>query len=309
MEKHEIARLIAEVSQEELQRHVFFLSKDPLPYRKLNFTRPGQTKSTLEEADDYLVAQLGASGYAVEKEPVQVQAFRCDRSRPRHHWYSPPDPSDPWYTAHNLYAKKSGTTHPNEFIYLVSHKDSPSWIDCPGAYDNAVGTSANLELARWLAGIPTRRSVWFLFCNEEHTPWTSVTAAENARDRGDNLVAVFNLDGVGGKPAEDVAAGRHTNVTLYTAPEGERLAELMARVNEEYVIGLDQRPYRREAPGDDDGSFIKAGFPAAVANIGSYPFAEPHYHEPEDTADRVDIPNVRKTAQATLAAVLTLDAA
>jgi hypothetical protein len=68
-----------------------------------------------------------------------------------------------------------------------------------------------------------------------------------------------------------------------------------------------QSIYQREAPGDDDGSFVNAGYPAAIINLGSFPFAEPNYHEAGDTADRVDVPNVRKAVQAILAAVLTVD--
>jgi hypothetical protein len=303
----EIKQAIAKVNEANLRRDIFHLSKDPLPCRKLNFTRPGRQITTLDEADAFITGQLESCGYTVEREPVQVQAFRSDESKPRHHWYSEPEPSDPWYTAHNLYAKKRGVSRPDEFIYLLAHKDSPSWVDCPGAYDNAVGTAGNLEIARLLAGIATARSVWFLFCNEEHHPWTSVTAAENAKARGDAVVAVINSDGIGGKSQADVDAGRHTNVSAYTKPEGKRLAELMVRVNDEYEVGLVQTIHQREEPGDDDGSFVNAGYPAAIANIGSFPFAEPNYHEAGDTADRVDVPNIRKTMQATLAALLTLD--
>jgi hypothetical protein len=303
----EMKKAIAKVEEANLRRDIFHLSEYPLPYRKLNFTRPGQHITTLDEADAFIAGQLEGCGYTVERESVQVQAFRCDRSKPRHHWYSQPEASDPWHAAHNLYAKKRGVSRPDEFIYLLSHKDSPSWLDCPGAYDNAVGTAGNLEIARVLAGMPTARSVWFVFCNEEHWPWTSITAAENAKARSDDLVAILNTDSIGGKSQADVDAGRHTNVSAYTKPEGKRLAELMVQVNDEYEIGLVQSIYRREAPGDDDGSFVNAGYPAAIINVGSFPFAEPNYHEAGDTADRVDVTNVRQTVQATLAAVLTLD--
>lgn len=307
MAKERIENTIGEVDEGEIARVVHYLAKDPLPYRKLNHTRPGQSKSTLEEADSYIESRLRSWGYEVEREAARVQAFRCDRSKPRHHWYATPDPDDPWYTAHNLYAKKVGASRPEEIICVVSHKDSPSWIDSPGAYDNAVGTAGNLEMARILAGRSMARSIWFLFCNEEHTPWTSIAAAEGARSRGDDLVAVFNIDALGGKPQEDIEAGRHTNVTYYTAPEGERLADLMAEVNERYSIDLDQRAHQREAPGDDDGSFIKAGYAAAVANVGSCPYGDPNYHEEGDVAELVDVPNVRNAVQATLAAILSLD--
>jgi hypothetical protein len=302
-----IAELVARVSESELRDSIFYLAKEPLPYRKANYTRPGRTKSTLDETDDYLEAKLRGWGYAVQKDAFQAQAFRCDQTRPRHHWYSPPLPEDPWYAVHDLNVRVSGAAHPEEIICLIAHKDSPSWIDSPGAHDNAVGAAGALEIARVLAGQPLQRSLWILFCNEEHAPWTSVAEAEAARARGDNLIAIINLDALAGKSQEDRDAGRKTNVTLYTLPEAEPLTRLMAEVNEAYGIGLEQSTYLRKGPGDDDGSFVNAGYPLAIANFGSYPYADPNYHEAGDTAESVDVPNVRMTVQATLAAILTLD--
>ena len=41
---------------------------------------------------------------------------------------------------------------------------------------------------------------------------------------------------------------------------------------------LEQRAVKRPGPGDDDGSFVKAGYAAAVVNIGSWPCGDPNYH-------------------------------
>jgi len=307
MARDPIPRLIKQVEESRLREHLFYLAKDPLPYRKINYTLPGHDKPTLDEADDFIQARLESWGYRVEKEGCLVQAFRPDPTKPKAHQHGKPRPDDPWLIAHNLYARKRGTTGPDEIIVLVAHKDSQSWVDSPGAYDNAVGTVANLEIARVLADYPSRRSIWFLFCNEEHTPWTSRTAARNARLRGDNLVAIFNLDSMGGKAQADIDAGRKTNVTLFTAPEGERLADLMAEVNAAYDIGLAQSKFRRKRPGDDDGSFVNEGYPAAVANLGSFPYADPDYHLETDAPERVDLANLRLATQASLAAVVRLD--
>ena len=191
-----------------MSKHLFHLAKDPLPFRKLNFTLPGHAKNTLYEADDYIAAQLQAWGYTVEREGVQVQAFRRDTTKPKNAQYSPPKPEDPWYTAYNLYAEKKGRSHPEKIILVCAHKDSQSWIDSPGANDNAIGTVGVLEMACVLAKYDSECTIRFLWCNEEHTPWTSKTAAQNAKERGDNIVAVFNTDGIGVKPAEQTAAGR-----------------------------------------------------------------------------------------------------
>jgi acetylornithine deacetylase/succinyl-diaminopimelate desuccinylase-like protein len=301
-----IPSLIAQVDPKRLTADLFYLAKDPLPFRKVNFTLPGHTKSTLDEADDFIQARLESLGFQVEKEACPVQVFRRDQTKPLARQYSPPASEDPWYTAYNLYAKKRGVARPEEIVVVISHKDSQSWIDSPGAYDNAIGTAANLEIARLLAPVPLERSVWFVFCNEEHTPWTSVTAARRARERGDNIVAVLNLDGLAGKSDADISAGNKTSVTVYVCPEGERLAHLMAEVNETYGIGLMQSAYRAAEPNDDHGSYINEGFPAAVLNIGSYPYADPSYHSPNDVPELVDIENAAMATQASLAAIVRI---
>jgi len=302
-----IRGVIRAVDSQRMSRHLFYLAKDPLPFRKLNFTLPGHEKNSLYEADDYLAGRLEAWGYRVQREGVRVQAFRRDTAKPKHAQYSRPMLDDPWYTAYNLYAEKRGRSRPNEILVVLAHKDSQSWIDSPGANDNAIGTASLLEMARVLAKHPSERTIRFLFCNEEHTPWTSVTAAQNAKARGENLVAVFNIDGVGAKTAAETTAGKKTNVTAYTAPEGKRLAELMSAASARYAVGLEQRIVKRPAPGDDDGSFVKAGYPAAVVNIGSWPYGDPNYHAEEDTPERCDVENAALAVRATLAAILTLD--
>jgi len=304
-----IARLIGTVNPRRMRDHLFYLAKDPLPFRKLNYTLPGHAKSTLHEADDYLAGRLESWGYRVRREAVPVQAYRRDTTKPLQHQYSQPMPGDPWYTAYNLYAERKGRSRPDEIILVLAHKDSQSWIDCPGANDNATGTVGVLELACVLAEHPSDRTIRFLFCNEEHTPWTSVTAAQNAKARGDHIVSVFNLDSIGAKSAAETAAGKKANITAYTEPAGERLAGLRRAVNARFALGLEQRTVKRPSPGDDDGSFVRAGFGAAVVNIGSWPYSDPNYHVPGDVPELCDVPNAAMTVQATLAAILTLDQA
>src|SRR4030042_545406 len=269
-----ITRLINAVDSGRISKNLFYLAKDPLPYRKLNLTLPGHEKNTLYEADDYLAGKLEAWGYRIEREGVRVQAFRRDTSKPKHAQYSPPKPEDPWYTAYNLYAERKGRSHSERIIVVLAHKDSQSWIDSPGANDNAIGTVGVLEMARVLADYTSESTIRFLFCNEEHTPWTSKTAAQKAKSRGDNIVAVFNMDGIGAKTAQETAASKKTNVTAYTKPEGKYLAELMAEVNTRYSIGLEQRTAERPQPGDDDGPFVLAGSPPAVMYIGSLTYGD-----------------------------------
>ena len=302
-----IRSTIAKVDPERLRHDLFHLSKDPLPFRKVNYTRPGQDRSTLDEADDFIEQQLAASGYSMSKTPHQVRPFRCDSTKPLHHWYSKPWDDDPWYTAFNVETERAGAVHPDEIIVLVSHKDSMSWIGSPGAHDNCVGTVANMEIARVLGGYAPRRTIRFLFCNEEHTPWTSKFSADAAAQRGDHIVAVLNQDSLDGKSDEDMARGAATHVVAHSTPEGEALAQRLQRANTQYDVGLDLTLVFKERVNDDDGMFIKAGFPHTVMNVGSFPYTDSQYHLEGDVPERVDIDNLRRSTQLVLAAVLELD--
>jgi len=302
-----VPRLIGQVSQKRLREHLFHLARDPLPYRKLNYTLPGHDRCTLYEADEYIAGQLEASGYAVEREGVPVQAFRIDRGKPMPHQFARPEPGDPTYTAYNLYARKNGSALPAQYLVAIAHKDSQSWTDSPGAYDNAVGTAALMELARLLQPCPTRRSLWFVFCNEEHVPWTSEVVAAGMVRQGLAVRAVLNLDGLGGKPQADVDAGRRTHVTRFVTPEGEALADRAIELNRRYGIGLETGKFRSERPNDDDGSFVKAGIPAAVLHIGSFPYGNPDYHAAGDVPEKVDLENVTMAVQLALALLVDVD--
>jgi len=287
-----------------MQNGLFYLSQS-LPRRVLNWTLPGHSISSLEAADIWIIQQLKSYGYKPEKDSTLVRAFGRDFNKPVHHQYATPPDNAPWYTANNIIAEIRGKKNPRDLIILISHKDSQSWIASPGANDNAIGTIGTLELAYLLKRYKPDHTIRFIFCNEEHTPWTSITAAENIRSAGLNVIAVINLDGIGVKSPQQ--AGHLTNVTRYTTPEGEQLADLMGKLNTRHRIGLEQSKYQSERPGDDDGSFIKAGFPWSVLNIGSMPYGDPNYHIESDTPDKVDVKNAELTVKLTLAAILYLD--
>lgn len=301
----EIREMLHAVDAERIRRDLFYVANDPLPCRTLNYSLPGHEKCTLYEADDFIVGILNEGGYGIATETVPVQAFVRD---PTVAWgFRKPLAHEPWYDAVNIVATKPGPSSSNEVVVIVAHKDSQSWLSCgPGAYDNAVGVVSLLEISRLLRGCDVARTIKFLFCNEEHWPWTSVDAAQRMAESDLDIVAVLNIDSIGGKSSADVEDGRLTSVTRFSTPEGDKLADLIAEVNDAYEIGLEQWKVEAERPNDDDGSFVNAGIAPAVLLIGSYPYADPNYHTLSDTPDKVDIENVRRATQLAAATVLTL---
>ena len=53
---------IKQVDTEQLRRNLFYLSKAPLPFRKLSYTIPGHAANTLYEADDFIQRIVGIYG-------------------------------------------------------------------------------------------------------------------------------------------------------------------------------------------------------------------------------------------------------
>ncbi|MCQ2402838.1 MAG: M28 family metallopeptidase [Lentisphaeria bacterium] len=297
------------ISRDSMKRDLFYISRDPFSFRAVNYTAPFHAKCSLDELDDWLVEQIQACGVKVVKKPNRVQCFHCtfDPNVKRCYWHGTPREDDPWYDAANVVAELPGSEHPEEIIYLLSHKDSQSWINGPGAIDNGSGTVANLEMIRALAKLPRKRTVRVLFSNEEHWPWHSADEAREAQANGDKVIAVLNVDCISGVSDEDLAAGVKKMVCTYTAPEAKELAAFIASMADKYGIELDCTLATKPSPNDDDGSFIKAGFLNTVMLEGTRPYEDSQYHLPGDIPERVNYDALYNSVLAIFAAVRELD--
>ena len=304
-----LSQALAAVSRQRMKEDLFALSQDPFTFRTVAYTAPWHARNSLDETDQWLEERIRQCPQAfLAVKPNRIQCFRCsfDPQLPRGRWYAPPLPEDPWYDGRNLVATLPGNERPGEIIYLLAHKDSQSWINGPGAHDNATGTVALLELLRLLATLPRKRTIRFLFCNEEHSPWHSADEAQEARKNQDQVIAVINVDCLCGRSEADRLAGRHTMAVLSSTPEGRPLARLMASMAKETGLPLECTTGEREVS-DDDGSFVKVGFPQAVVCQGSHPYADEPYHLPRDVPQRVDLECLVLSVQAILAGILRLD--
>ena len=301
-----IKQIIDQVSSENMEKNLYYLCRDPLPFRTVLYHRPWHERSSLQEADDFIVEEMQKLGVEVNVIPNKVRPFRCNPSKPLHHWYDSPAEDDPWYDAANIEVIIRGTEKPEEIIQLISHKDSPSWINSPGAYDDAVGVCCNMEIVRIIAAAPLKRTVRILFCNEEHTPWHSRTYAMSCAERGDNIIAVINTDSIsGGLTREERATGLKRQSGIYSTPEGKVLAEYITSLAPIYVPGLETR-IGEKMVNDDDGSFVNAGFPCTIMAIGSSPFNNEEYHLPGDIPENVDMVNLTMSVKLILAAVCAI---
>jgi hypothetical protein len=94
---------------------------------------------------------------------------------------------------HNVIAKKIGTAYPDYHIIVCGHYDGVSVS--PAADDNGSGTAGVLELARVMRDSAFAVTVLFItFDAEEAGLRGSIHYSQEAQERGEKILAVFNMD-------------------------------------------------------------------------------------------------------------------
>jgi photosystem II stability/assembly factor-like uncharacterized protein len=185
----------------------------------------------------------------------------------------------------NVIAEIEGAVSPDEVLILCGHYDSISedpYRLAPGADDNASGTGGVMTAAGAMAEYEYESTVRFIaFSGEEEGLFGSVAYAEAMAEKGENIVAVINMDMVAylDEPVYDIMLD-------YNGPSVELMEAIVdaaATYTPEMVIypyiGLDA---------SDHASFWDNGYRAVMlieqANDHWYPW----YHSSEDLPEHLD---------------------
>jgi hypothetical protein len=158
-----------------------------------------------------------------------------------------------------------------------------------GADDNGSGSTSVMELARRFAAIPNRqgRSLLFItFTGEEMGLRGSQYYANHPLYPIENTVADLNLDMVGRvRPEKE---GEKEFLLVEGANSGKDYKDLVDGLNKKYDFLL---RYGRGVPGNSDHfSFYQKKVPVLFFWNGTHA----DYHRPSDTADKINIPGMRK---------------
>jgi hypothetical protein len=215
------------------------------------------------------------------------------------------------YPGHNVVCTKLGVVEPDKVIVIGAHYDSwnsqsDPYVFAPGADDNGSGTTAVLEIARALAGVPTRKTIQFIaFDAEEVGLVGSEYIASQAVSTGMDIELMLNMDMIGYNPSADP-------ILLATNPASVGFANLGAQLTSQYT------PYFAVVSTSSGGSsdhapFAQAGFHFIYAQ--EYTFNTPGWHTDIDLLSRLDVSYltaiarvVGMTAYATSQAPSPLDA-
>ncbi len=194
----------------------------------------------------------------------------------------------------NVIGERPGQVTPNEIVVISAHLDDmPSSGAAPGADDNASGAVGVLMAAEILSGYPFERTLRFVFfTGEEQGLCGSDEYAYAADQRGDNIVAVYNLDMI----AYDSTGG--PTLRLHTRPTGNSgyaadlaIAGVFTNVVQAYGLSGVLTPIIT-ADGDDGSdhwSFWDYGYPAIMAIEDDYDDWNTYYHTANDALNRINL--------------------
>ncbi len=216
----------------------------------------------------------------------------------------------------NIEVEIKGATRAQEIIVVGAHYDSV--FGAPGGNDNGSGVAAVIELARlFRSAQPARTLRCVLFVDEEPPFYKSEEMgsrhyARRAKERGENIVAMFSVETIGYYSDEPGSQHYPFPLGFFYPSAGNFIAfvsNLASRPLLHEVIAL----FRRHAdfpsegvaapafiPGvdwSDHWSFWKEGYPALmVTDTALYRY--PHYHAPTDTPDKVDYERLARVTSA-----------
>lgn len=202
--------------------------------------------------------------------------------------------------ARNVLAELEGDgPHADETIIIGAHYDHLGYggmgslapqaghVIHPGADDNASGTAALLEVARQLAERAKvkkfpRRFLFMSFTGEERGLLGSARYVRDPLIPLDKTIAMLNMDMVG-RMKDD-------KLTVYGIDTATEFTPLITRLNQHY--GFKIIPELGGFGPSDHASFFAKKIPVLFFFTGLHA----DYHRPTDTADKLDVPDMRRVA-------------
>lgn len=262
----------------QLKRDVVHLS-DVIGERNLSRVQ------SLNEAADWIEQRFSAMGLRADRHTFDCHGIAC----------------------HNIVVERRGETHPDQIVVVGAHYDSAPGT--PAANDNGTGVAALLSLAEALKEFqPARTLRWVAFTNEEPPYFQtrdrmgSWVYARDCRHRGDQIVAVISLETMGyfsDRPGSQryppPLAARYPDTGNFIAFVGNPASRaLVERVHREFQrhsnCPAEFGCFDESLPGvgwSDHWSFWQEGYVGLMVT-DTAPFRYPHYHQPTDTADKID---------------------
>ncbi len=279
--------------RDNLRRHVVVVAS-----REHNLWQP----AALEAAARYIEDTLAGFGYT-----PSAQRFTTNGVAVR-----------------NIEVEVAGGARAGEIVIVGAHYDSVQ--GATGANDNGSGVAAVLELARLARTTKPARTLRFvLFVNEEPPFFKSGEMgsrvyARRARQRGENIVAMFSLETIG-YYSDQPGSQRYPFPLGFFYPSTGNFIAFVSNLSSRALLHEVIASFRRHAefpseavaapafiPGvdwSDHWSFWDEGYPALMVT-DTAPYRYPYYHTAADTPDKVDYDRLARVVSGLRVALLDL---
>ena len=208
-----------------------------------------------------------------------------------------------------------------EVVVVGAHYDHDGEHDgqiWPGADDNASGTAGLMELAEAFGNgymVPARSILLCAFAGEEKGELGSQHYSDHPVVPIDRTVAMLQMDMIGRN--EEHGSNRELMLERETAAQNSNavniigtlfsgdLRKLMETANGQ--VGLDLKFRYDDTPENllrrsDQWPFLQKGIPSLFIHTGDHP----DYHQPGDTADKINYPKMEKILKLVFVAVESL---
>ncbi len=219
----------------------------------------------------------------------------------------------------------AGSPAPNEGLPLLIAAHYDTVPGSPGADDNASGLAVMLEVARSLRDMPLSREVRFIgFCLEEEDLLGSLAYAAHLRAGNRAIRGAIVLECVGYCRAEEGSQLVPPGLPIPVPSIGSFLgivgnvasADLATHVERSANRAVsDLKTVSLLVPGQgelfpdtrrsDHAAFWAYGYPAVMLTDTTN-FRNPHYHQPTDSLDTLNLTFMEQVAAATTAAAIRL---
>lgn len=207
------------------------------------------------------------------------------------------------YSSNNIIATLEGKVDSTQIVIICAHYDSFSNLPntlAPGADDNASGCAAVMEASRILAPYSFDFSVKFIcFSAEEWGLYGSRDFAREATQRGEDIIAVINLDMI----AYTDFLPEDLDIISNTASRW--LADRFSLTSNMYTLLDISKIVDPSIIWSDHSPFWERGY-SAILGIEDFPISNPYFHTINDTIDTLNLNFMTEVVKASLAAAADL---
>lgn len=204
------------------------------------------------------------------------------------------------YQDRNIEATLPGINETSDEIFIVcGHYDSVP--GSPGADDDGSGTVTAIASAYIMSQYTFNHTVRFVtFSGEEQGLLGSHEYVEEAYNNGDNIVGTLNVDMIG----YAITQTHGSQIKVYNNDASDWLYDFTESVSQQYFDYIDLITLDTGYTwGSDHNSFWEVGYDALFYH--EYEFS-PHWHQPSDTIENMNITYATKCSKLILATLAEL---